>query len=494
MVVNTSKEIKITDIFDFSKSTEKYLIINVCNQESMNYGYFTYNGTKITPTNFPNTITGSSIMYEYKNGVYYNSKYGYLNNLKFKTSDITNNLSVLTVGVSNTFNASYATSLDWMNIFLKSLDLTEYSASIVNQPDYINNTKNMVDIAKSFVGKTWSIDNYWSLIDTIATINKTSLPLMSITPNVKMAGNGDWTLKYDGNHPKGDWHNLITVGDVIFLNSSNYSSGAAICVSGSGKDAMVIDNVIGKNNVIGSNILTIMDSHLLSTEDVYKYASSDMVYIFSLKNFKPVSNTVNIPVSNNVVYPSDSLNTPYKFNGISVNPPPDLTYGINQLVSYKLTNIFSMPNKAVTMTIENLPSWLTYDGYSLKGLTPSLSSDTKLSIKGEYDGVAVYDYMHVLVDNTISNDIAEVSWVYGQNNTLSLLKHNYDKFFITDDDKLGLVWLRIDQNTGILSGVPPVKLLGQSIHLSVYQQKVGYEPHHDIDSFIIDIVGVNNFS
>ena len=61
MVVNTSKEIKVTDIFDFSKSTEKYLIINACNQESSSYGYFTYNGTKITPTNFPNTITGSSV-------------------------------------------------------------------------------------------------------------------------------------------------------------------------------------------------------------------------------------------------------------------------------------------------------------------------------------------------------------------------------------------------------------------------------------------------
>lgn len=494
MVVNTSKEIKVTDIFDFSKSTEKYLIINACNQESSSCGYFTYNGTNITPTNFPNTITGSSIMYEYKNGSYYNSKYGYLTNLKFKTSSVTNNLSVLTVGVSNTFNATYATSLDWVNTFLKSLDLTEYSASIATQPDYMNNTKNIIDIAKSFVGKTWSMDNYWSLVDTIATINKTSLPLMSISTNDNMVGNGDWILKYDGNNPRGDWKNLINVGDVIFLNSPNYSSGAAICVSGSGKDAMVIDNVIGKNNVIGSNMVTIMDSHLLSTEDVYKYASSDMVYIFSLKNFKPVSAVANTTISNTIVYPSDTLNTPYTYNGININPSPDLKYGINQLVSYKLTNIFSMPNKAVKMTIENLPSWLTYDGYSLKGLTPSISSDTKLTIKGDYYGNVVYDYMHIVVDKTISNDISEVSWNVGVNNTLSLLKKNYDKFYITDDDKLGLTWLRLDQNTGILSGVPPVKLLGQSLHLTAYQQKVAYEPKHDIDSFIIDIVGVNNFS
>lgn len=494
MVVNTSKEIKVTDIFDFSKSTEKYLIINACNQESTSYGYFTYNGTKITPTNFPNTITGSSIMYEYKNGSYYNSKYGYLSNLKFKTSSVTNNLSVLTVGVSNTFNAAYATSLDWVNTFLKSLDLTEYSASIATQPDYMNNTKNIVDIAKSFVGKTWSMDNYWSLVDTIATINKTSLPLMSISTNDNMVGNGDWVLKYDGNNPRGDWKNLINVGDVVFLNSYNYGASGAICVSGSGKAAMVIDNAVGKNNVVDINTVTIMEPHLLSTVDVYKYAPPDMVYIFALKNFKPVSTVANTTVSNNVVYPSDSSNTAYKFNGISVNPPPDLKYGINQLVSYKLTNIFSMPNKAVKMTIENLPSWLTYDGYSLKGLTPSVVSNTKVSIKGDYDGSIVYDYMNIVVDKTIVNDITSVSWVYGRNNSLSLLKKNYDKFFITDDDKLGLTWLRIDQNTGILSGVPPVKLLGQSLHLTAYQQKVAYEPKHDIDSFVIDIVGVNNFS
>jgi hypothetical protein len=146
------------------------------------------------------------------------------------------------------------------------------------------------------------------------------------------------------------------------------------------------------------------------------------------------------------------------------------------------------------MTIENLPSWLTYDGYSLKGLTPSVVSNTKVSIKGDYDGSIVYDYMNIVVDKTIVNDITSVSWVYGRNNSLSLLKKNYDKFFITDDDKLGLTWLRIDQNTGILSGVPPVKLLGQSLHLTAYQQKVAYEPKHDIDSFVIDIVGVNNFS
>jgi hypothetical protein len=88
----------------------------------------------------------------------------------------------------------------------------------------------------------------------------------------------------------------------------------------------------------------------------------------------------------------------------------------------------------------------------------------------------------------------EVPWVAGKNNTLSLLKYNYDKFYITDDDNLGLVWLRIDQKTGTLSGIPPVKLLGQSINVTAYQQKVSYEQKHDIDSFIIDIVGVNNFS
>lgn len=489
MVVDTSKELKVTDIFDFNKSTEKYLIINACNQETDSYGYFTYNGTKITPSSFPNTITGSSILYEYKNGYYYNSKYGYLNNLKFKTSDSTNNLSVLTVGVANTFNTSYTNSLDWMNIFLNSLGLSQYSASIATQPDYINNSKNIVDIAKSFVGKTWSIDNYWSLMDTIATINKTSLPLMSINTNANMVGNGDWTLKYDGNHPRGDWKNLISIGDIVFMYGSSSGGGGSICVSGSGKNAMVIDNAVGKNNTIDNNTISILEPHLLSTEDVYKGASSDKVYIFSLKNI--ASNNV---VNSVPVYPSSTADIPYNSNGININPPPDLKYGINQLISYKLTNIFSMPNKAVKMTIENLPSWLKYDGYSLKGLTPSISSTTKLTIKGEYDGTVVYDYMNLIVDNTISNDIDRITWTIGKNNILSLLKSNYDKFFITDDDRLGLTWLRINQNTGELSGIPPAKLLGQSIHLTAYQQRVVYEPKHDIDSFIIDIVGVNNFS
>ena len=496
MVVNTAKEIKITDIFDFSKSTEKYLIINACNQESRGYGYFTYGGTKLTPTNFPNTITGSSIIYTYNNGAYYNSTYGYLTNLKFQTSSIKNNLSVLTVGVSNTFNASYSTSLDWLNIYLKSLNLTAYSASIATQPDYINNTKNIVDIANSLVGKTWSMDNYWSLMDTIATINRTSLPLMSITTNDNMVGNGDWVLKYDGNNPRGDWKNLINVGDVVFLNSYNYGASGAICVSGSGKAAMVIDNAVGKNNVVGINTVTIMEPHLLSTVDVYKYAPPDMVYIFALKNFKPVINTIGTSTTTNIpVYPTtDTSNNSYSANGINVNPPPDLKYGFNQLVSYKLTNIFSMPNKAVKMSIENLPSWLTYDGYSLKGLTPKVASDTKLYIKGDYYGNIVYDYMNIVVDKSASNDITQVAWVAGNNNSLSLLKSNYDKFYITDDDKLGLVWLRIDQNTGTLSGTPPDKLLGKSIHVTAYQQNASYEPKHDIDSFIIDIVGINNFS
>jgi predicted outer membrane repeat protein len=497
MVINAVKDIKITDIFDFSKSAEKYLIINACNQESNIYGYFTYNnGTKITPSPFPNNIKSSSIVYTYSNGAYYNSTYGYLTNLKFHTSDAKNNLSVLTVGVSNTFNPSYSMSLDFVSTYLNSLNLTQYSASIATQPDYINNSKNIVDVAKSFVGKTWSIDNYWSLMDTIATINKTSLPLMSINYNAKMVGNGDWVLKYDGNNPRGDWKNLINVGDIVFLHNDSGYGGGAICVSGSGKNAMVIDNAVGKNNIIDNNTIKILEPHLLSTVDVYKFASSDMVYIFSLKKsvVVPTTAVVNTSVPNPVLYPSDTSNSQYTVNGIKVNPPPDLKYGINQLVLYKLTNIFSMPNKAVKMTIENLPSWLKYDGYSLKGLTPNVNSDTQLIIKGEYNGKTVYDYMKLVVDKTVSNDISSVTWVVGKNNTLSLLKSNYDKFYITDDNKVGLTWLRIDQNTGTLSGIPPDKLVGQSLHLTAYQQGAVYEPKHDIDSFTIDIVGVNNFS
>jgi hypothetical protein len=491
MVINAVKDIKITDIFDFSKSAEKYLIINACNQESNTGGYFTYNGTKITPSPFPNNIKSSSILYTYNNGAYYNSTYGYLTNLKFHTSDVTNNLSVLTVGVSNTFNIAYTKSLDWLSIYLNTLNLTQYSASIATQPDYINNTKNIVDIAKSFVGKTWSIDNYWSLMDTIATINKTSLPLMSINYNTKMTGNGDWILKYDGNNPRGDWKNLINVGDIVFLhNKLGYGSGGAICVSGSGKNAMVIDNVVSKDNIIDIHTIKILEPHLLSTENVYNYAQSDMVYIFSLSNYK--STTVTVP---KVSYPTtESPNTTYTVGNIIVNPPDDLKYGTNQLVSYKLTNIFSMPNRAVKMTIENLPSWLKYDGFSLKGLTPKTPSDNKLYIKGEYDGVVTYDIMHIIVDNTISNDITEVYWKSGQNNSLSLLKSNYDKFYITDNNKLGLAWLRIDQNTGLLSGVPPAKLNGVSLNLTAYQQSMVSSPKHDIDDFIIHIVGSTNFT
>ena len=495
MVINAVKDIKVTDIFDFSKSAEKYLIINACNQESSTYGYFTYNGTKITPSPFPNNIKSSSIVYTYTNGAYYNSKYGYLSNLKFRTNDVTNNLSVLTVGVSNTFNTSYNMSLDFPSVYLNSLNLTQYSASIATQPDYINNTKNIVDVAKSFVGKTWSIDNYWSLMDTIATINKTSLPLMSITTNAKMVGNGDWLLKYDGNNPKGDWKNLINVGDVVFLHNDNgYGGGGAICVSGSGKKAMVIDNAVGKGkgNVIDSNTIKILDAHLLSTVDVYKNATSDMVYIFSLKKAAVVPTVVN--VTNPTFYPSDSSNAPYTYNGITVNPPPDLKYGINQLVSYKLTNIFSMPNKAVKMTIENLPSWLKYDGYSLTGLTPKVPSDTKLSIKGDYYGNIVYDYMNIVVDKSTSKDITEVTWVAGKNNSLSLLKSNYDKFFVVMDNGYSLPFMTINQNTGELYGIPTTNMIGENFHLTAYQQKVAYEPKHDVDTFIMHIVGVNNFT
>jgi len=492
MVLNAVKDIKITDIFDFSKSAEKYLIINVCNQESDTYGYFTYNGTKITPSPFPNNIKSSSILYTYNNGAYYNSTYGYLTNLKFHTSDVKNNLSVLTVGVSNTFSTAYANSLDWLSIYLNSLNLTEYSASIATQPDYINNSKNIVDVAKSFVGKTWSIDNYWSLMDTIATINKTSLPLMSINSNANMVGNGDWILKYDGNHPKGDWKNLINVGDIVFLyNKSGYGGGGAICVSGSGKNAMVIDNAVGKDNIIDNSTIKILDAHLLSTEDVYKNASSDMVYIFSLLNYKA---SVPIPITVPTYPTTESPNLSYSVNNMVVKPPPDLKYAANQLVSYVLTNIYSVPNRAVKMTIENLPSWLTYDGYSLKGLTPKTSSDNKLYIKGECDGVVNYDIMHIIVDNTIKNDITNVYWNSGKNNTLSLLKYNYDKFYIVDNDKLGLVWLKLDQNTGSLYGVPPTKLNGVSLHLTAYQQSTVNSARHDIDDFTIDIVGVNNFT
>ena len=181
---------------------------------------------------------------------YYNSTYGYLNQLTYNSSSSAGDVTNLSLFGTN--NLSLANAYATNAVAMMEEDPSGYlgSATVVTRPGYTATVPtqatpdSIASAADSFVGQAWNMDGCWVLASTIAAEAGASLPVQSTLVGLPGAANGEWIVAFDGPAGQtGNWENMVTAGEMIVIETAGGGGHITTCVSGSGSTAMLVDNV-----------------------------------------------------------------------------------------------------------------------------------------------------------------------------------------------------------------------------------------------------------
>jgi hypothetical protein len=215
-------------------------------------GSFTGNGHTLNLSSIGSDGRGAGIVFTYQSstGRYYNSTYGYLDQLTYNSSgslgDVTN-LSLFGTSSLGLANSYASNPYEMMQV-----DAAGYlgSATVVTQakssgvvpsqatPDSI------VAAADSFVGQAWNMDGCWVLASTIAADAGASLPVQSTLIGLAGQANGEWIVAFNGPAGQsGNWQSMVTAGEIVVIGTAGGGGHITTCVSGTGSTAMLVDNI-----------------------------------------------------------------------------------------------------------------------------------------------------------------------------------------------------------------------------------------------------------
>ena len=258
-------------------------------------GSFSGNGHTLNLGAIGGDARGAGIVFTLQpNGRYYNSTYGYLDQLTYNSSgsagDVTN-LSLF--GTSNLNQANAYASNAYAMI---QTDAAGYlgSATVVTQAEFtgtvpIQATPDSIEAAaESFVGQAWNMDGCWVLASTIAADAGASLPVQSTLIDQPGQANGEWIVAFNGPAGQsGNWQSMVTAGDIVVIGTPGGGGHITTCVSGSGSTAMLVDNATFVNgagqiqnsaNDGSSSDIIVAAPHAASQEWAGVQASSVVIY------------------------------------------------------------------------------------------------------------------------------------------------------------------------------------------------------------------------
>ncbi len=304
-VVSAGQVLSLSSIFSVtaSPSDPTYLVLTGLDRNeypagsSGATGTLTGNGASATFSSIGSDGRGVGVVFTYQSssGRYYNSIYGYLDQMTYTVSgslDDVANLSLFgtnSLGVANGYGNNAYSMIQY--------DRSGYlgSATIATQPGFTGpvpsqaTPNSIAAIAQSFVGKAWNMDGCWTLVSTIAAEAGTSLPVDSSMVGAPGAANGEWIVAFDGTKQTGNWQSMVKAGEVIVIGSANGTAHITTCVSGSGSSAMLVDNITYVNsrgavlnlaNDGSSNDVTVAAPHAASEE--WSGVLSSLVKIYQL--------------------------------------------------------------------------------------------------------------------------------------------------------------------------------------------------------------------
>jgi hypothetical protein len=300
----TSAAIGLSQMFTLTAASNDptYLVLTVLDRNeytagaSDSTGSLSGNGHTLNLSSLGGDGRGTGIVFTYQPliGRYYNSVYGYLDQLTYNASgsagDVTN------LSLFGTSNLAQATADASSAYAMMQADPSGYlgSATVVTQPKFSGTVpaqatpNSIATIADGFVGQAWNEDGCWVLASTIAADAGASLPVQSTEIGLPGQANGEWIVAFNG--PAGqsaNWQSIVKAGEIIVIGTPGGGGHITTCVSGAGATAMLVDNaefVTGSGQVTNpandgsGNDIIIASAHPASQEWSGVQASSVVIY------------------------------------------------------------------------------------------------------------------------------------------------------------------------------------------------------------------------
>ena len=218
---------------------------------------------------------GATFAYDAASGRYLNATYGDLSLMTFTTSSSPDDLTAISLfNASSTYNGFQSNAL-YECAFTSSANYLG-TATFVTDPTGGHLTpaqatpESIAQTAMRYVGATWNTEGCWILAETIATLSGANLPLYTIgSPLAGTAAGNEWIVAFNGRQSSQDWLSTVRTGDVVtFVNPDGRTAHVSTVVSGSGANALVVDNQENGNYVYDGtgHDISILAPHALSQE------------------------------------------------------------------------------------------------------------------------------------------------------------------------------------------------------------------------------------
>ena len=300
----TSVSIGLSQMFSITSGLNNptYVVLSVLDRDE-----YTYGASGVTGTLSGNGQTaalgtvlgdgrGAGIIFTYQpsTGRYYNSTYGYLDQVTYTSSSSAGDVTDVSLFGTNSYSlaATYGSS----PYYMMEVDPGGYlgTTTVVTRPGYTSTVPpqatpdSIVAIADSFVGQAWNMGGCWVLTSTIAAEAGAALPPQSTLIGLPGASNGEWIVAFNGPAgASGNWQSMVHAGEMIVIGTPDGGGHITTCVSGSGSTAMLVDNIVYVNslgqiqnpaNDGSSGDIIIAAAHPASQEWTGVLASSVVIY------------------------------------------------------------------------------------------------------------------------------------------------------------------------------------------------------------------------
>jgi hypothetical protein len=237
---------------------------------------------------------GFVFAYQTATGRYYNTTYGYFDQLQYALSTSSSDVTNVSVFITNDPGIAATDAADVYNIMLDDPGGFAGSATVATQPGFDGpppsqaTPLSIAAAALSFVGDAWNMSGCWVLASTIAAEAGAGLPVQSTAIGLPGQTNGEWLVAFDG--PAGQtgiWQSLVKAGEIIVFGTPGGGGHITTCVSGAGTTAMLVDNATYENafgqitnaaNDGSANDILIAAPHLASQEWASVQSSSVVIY------------------------------------------------------------------------------------------------------------------------------------------------------------------------------------------------------------------------
>jgi hypothetical protein len=197
---------------------------------------------------------GIVFTYQASTGQYYNSTYGYFNQLTYTSSGSLDDVTSLSVFETNNLSSADAFADNAYDMMIADPGGYAGSVTVATEPAFTGTVPpqatpdSIVAVADSFVGKAWNMDGCWVLASTIAAEAGASLPVQSTAVGTPGAANGEWLVAFNGPAGQsGNWESLVKAGEIIVIGTAGGGGHVTTCVSGAGTTAMLVDNITYEN-------------------------------------------------------------------------------------------------------------------------------------------------------------------------------------------------------------------------------------------------------